>query len=96
MTIDYKRSTVNVSIDTFEGLLILSIIVYTIRLNLLSQKYQDWNNIDFGQMEDGHSLIEDLSQLIGEMDYEERFMTGHKLNDMLLSCSFAGYPCGPM
>ncbi|XP_072051445.1 epithelial sodium channel subunit alpha-like [Amphiura filiformis] len=46
-------------------------------------------------MDSRHSLIDTTANIIGAMDYEQRFETGHDLENMLLSCTFQGYPCTP-
>ncbi|XP_072050209.1 acid-sensing ion channel 1A-like [Amphiura filiformis] len=59
------------------------------------KRYQDWENTDYHQMDSRHSLIDATTDIIGAMDYEQRVETGHDLKDMLLSCTFQGYPCTP-
>ncbi|XP_072050916.1 epithelial sodium channel subunit beta-like isoform X2 [Amphiura filiformis] len=58
-------------------------------------RYQDWDNTDFNEMDSRHTLIDTTTDIIGAMEYEERVETGHQLDDMLLSCTFQGYPCTP-
>ena len=38
---------------------------------------------------------EEVLDLISSLDYDDRKDTGHKLSDMLVSCSFMGKRCGP-
>ncbi|XP_071483146.1 epithelial sodium channel subunit beta-like [Diadema antillarum] len=58
-------------------------------------KYQDWENVDLTDQDDRVDKLEEAIDIIGSAPYDQRNETGHKLDDMLLSCYFQNFPCFP-
>ncbi|XP_022111141.1 amiloride-sensitive sodium channel subunit alpha-like isoform X2 [Acanthaster planci] len=57
----------------------------------------DWESADIDyELEDCTSQTVDAAiDIVGAMPYQERAVTGHRLNDMLLMCTFQQKPCSP-
>ncbi|XP_071488657.1 acid-sensing ion channel 1C-like [Diadema antillarum] len=64
-------------------------------LSMRAEKYQDWENVDLTDQDDRVDKLEEAIDIIGSAPYDQRNETGHKLDDMLLSCYFQNFPCFP-
>lgn len=59
------------------------------------KRFGDWENVDFRQQDNKHVLKQSVLDAISSIGYEDREQFGHDIEDMLLSCSWEGYSCGP-
>ena len=60
-----------------------------------AQRYGDFDNLDFGQKNEKHTMREEVLDTVATINYEDRKEFGHDIDNMLLSCSWSGFPCGP-
>ncbi len=62
---------------------------------------EDWDKLmenekDFyGHMDSHYNIIRQYSTIYAQMSGQEKRMVGHNMSDMLLRCSWNGYPCSP-
>ena len=49
--------------------------------------------VDYNQQCDSFGVSEIAMETLASMPYDQRAQTGHRLDAMLLSCAFEGYPC---
>ncbi|XP_022103008.1 amiloride-sensitive sodium channel subunit alpha-like [Acanthaster planci] len=59
------------------------------------RQYQNWDNIDYTAKESDVDLFDQVADAIAKTEYGKRLNFGHSIDDMLLACSYKGYPCGP-
>ncbi|XP_038073844.1 amiloride-sensitive sodium channel subunit gamma-like isoform X2 [Patiria miniata] len=59
------------------------------------KRYQDWDNLDYTDRDDDMDLFDQVADAIAQTEYDDRRLFGHSVDDMLLACSYKGYPCGP-
>ncbi|KAJ8029185.1 FMRFamide-activated amiloride-sensitive sodium channel [Holothuria leucospilota] len=60
-----------------------------------SGRYQNWDELDYAEEESEYHQLLLARDIIAHMPYDDRRESGHELEDMLLSCSFRGFPCSP-
>ncbi len=60
-----------------------------------TSRYQDWSNVDFTAKNEGLDLFDQFTDAVSQAAYNERVNFGHQIEDMILACTFKGYPCSP-
>ena len=57
----------------------------------------DWNSakIDFDVEDSSFQTIDTTTEIVGSMQYDDRADTGHRLENMLLKCTFQKKHCSP-
>ncbi|XP_033634671.1 amiloride-sensitive sodium channel subunit gamma-like isoform X1 [Asterias rubens] len=60
-----------------------------------ASRYQDWSNVDFMAKDEELDLFDRFTDVVSQANYEDRVNFGHQIDDMVLSCTFKGYPCTP-
>ncbi|XP_071794821.1 acid-sensing ion channel 1C-like [Asterias amurensis] len=64
---------------------------------LVDDGYDDWetDNISYSAEDEDDKVLQQVTGIVGALPYEERSTTGHKLQRMLLKCTFQKSRCSP-
>ncbi|XP_070580901.1 amiloride-sensitive sodium channel subunit alpha-like [Ptychodera flava] len=59
--------------------------------------YMNWDtmDIDYEARDSGFHTILLIYDYIASLNYSEKLSLGHQLSDLLIECTWQGYPCGP-
>ncbi|XP_038074050.1 degenerin unc-8-like [Patiria miniata] len=60
------------------------------------QEYQSWDyDLTYDEIDTSFAITALSIDILSSLPYANRSSTGHPLSDMMLSCTFRGYPCSP-
>ncbi|XP_077992375.1 epithelial sodium channel subunit alpha-like [Glandiceps talaboti] len=62
-----------------------------------NSNYTNWEtmSLDYESFDSNFETMLFVYDTVASLNYSDRMLLGHEINDMLIDCTWKGYPCGP-